>query len=84
IGLNADVFKEENFNWNTGLLFFKNTSEVTKLEVDPFNLGGFGTGLGTFRIEEGKSVTQIVGNNANGDLVVLGNSEPDFQVTWSN
>ncbi len=84
INLNADVFKNENFEWNTGALFFKNTSEITRLDVDPFNLGGFGAGLGTFRIEEGKSVTQIVGNNASGDLVVLGNSEPDFQITFTN
>lgn len=84
IGLNADIFENDNFSWNTGAIFFTNTSEVTKLEVDPFNLGGFGTGLGTFRIEEGKSATQIVGTNVNGDLVVLGNAEPDFQVTFTN
>ncbi len=84
IGLNADVFQNDNFEWNTGVLFFTNTSEVTRLDVDPFNLGGFGTGLGTFRIEEGKSVTQIVGNDINGNLVVLGDAEPDFQMTFTN
>ncbi len=84
IGVNASVFENDNFNWSTGVLFFTNTSEVTRLDVDPFNLGGFGTGLGTFRIEEGKSVTQIVGNDINGNLVVLGNAEPDFQMTFTN
>ncbi|WP_378185789.1 SusC/RagA family TonB-linked outer membrane protein [Aquimarina sp. W85] len=84
VALNANVVQKEKFSWDTNLIFFTNESEITKLEVDPFNLGGFGAGLGTFRIEEGKSATQIVGNNENGDLVVLGDSAPDFQVTWSN
>ncbi|WP_299223092.1 SusC/RagA family TonB-linked outer membrane protein [uncultured Aquimarina sp.] len=84
IALNANVLQNEDFDWSTNLLFFTNTSEITKLEVAPFNLGGFGTGLGTFRIEEGRSATQIVGNNADGDLVVLGDAEPDFQMTWTN
>lgn len=84
VALNADVFQNDNFQWNTGVLFFTNTSEVTRLDVDPFDLGAFGAGLGTFRIEEGKSVTQIVGNNADGDLVVLGDAEPDFQMTFTN
>ncbi|KAA1245136.1 SusC/RagA family TonB-linked outer membrane protein [Aquimarina sp. RZ0] len=84
IAINANIIQNDNFDWNTNVLFFTNTSEITKLEVAPFNLGGFGAGLGTFRIEEGKSATQIVGTNADGDLVVLGNSEPDFQITWSN
>ncbi|TPN86179.1 SusC/RagA family TonB-linked outer membrane protein [Aquimarina algicola] len=84
VTLNANVFQGEDFEWNTGVLFFKNKSEVTQLDVAPFNLGSFGTGLGTFRIEEGKSVTQIVGNNADGDLVVLGDAEPDFQMTFTN
>ncbi|WP_459212711.1 SusC/RagA family TonB-linked outer membrane protein [Aquimarina rhabdastrellae] len=84
VSLNADVFKGEDFEWNSGILFFKNKSEITELDVPAFNLGGFGAGLGTFRIEEGKSATQIVGNNADGDLVVLGDAEPDFQVTFTN
>ncbi len=83
LNLNADVFKGD-FNWNTGVIFFKNESEVTRLDVEPFNLGGFGTGLGTFRIEEGKSATQIVGKNEDGDIIVLGDAEPDFQMTFNN
>jgi outer membrane receptor protein involved in Fe transport len=84
IGVNATVLERDDFDWNTGLLFFTNTSEITRLDVDPFNLGGFGQGLGTFRIEEGSSATQIVGTNADGVLSVLGDAEPDFQMTWSN
>ncbi|WP_281987671.1 SusC/RagA family TonB-linked outer membrane protein [Aquimarina aggregata] len=84
IALNATIVEKEDFNWSSNLIFFTNESEITKLDVAPFNLGGFGAGLGTFRIEEGKSATQIVGNDANGNLVELGDSAPDFQMTWSN
>ncbi|WP_109301605.1 SusC/RagA family TonB-linked outer membrane protein [Aquimarina sp. AU474] len=84
ISLNANVIEKDNFNWSTNLIFFTNDSEITQLDVAAFNLGGFGAGLGTFRIEEGKSATQIVGNDANGNLVVLGDAAPDFQMTWSN
>jgi TonB-dependent starch-binding outer membrane protein SusC len=63
---------------------------VTKLDIPTFNIGGFGNSIGTFRIEEGKSATQIVGiDDTNGDgtsdgVFVLGNSEPDFQMGFLN
>lgn len=82
--LDADVIKGNDFSWNANLIFFRNRSEVTQLNVEPFNLGGFGTGLGTFRIEEGMSVTQIAGNDGNGNVVKLGDAEPDFQMTLTN
>jgi TonB-linked SusC/RagA family outer membrane protein len=65
-----------------------NRSTVTELPDHlPFDItvAGFGTGLGAFRIEEGKSATQIVSTiNGNGDVAVAGNGEPDFRVGWSN
>ncbi len=82
--LNASIIEEEDLRWSADLIFFTNNSEITRLDVDPFNLGGFGAGLGTFRIEEGKSATQIVGTNADGVLTVLGDAEPDFQMTLGN
>ena len=84
VALNANLVEKQNFTWNSDLIFFTNNSEITRLDVDPFNLGGFGAGLGTFRIEEGKSATQIVGNNVDGELTVLGDAEPDFQMTLNN
>jgi outer membrane receptor protein involved in Fe transport len=47
--------------WNARLNFYKTSSEITQLDVDPFNIGGFATFLGTFRIEEGLSPTTIIG-----------------------
>ncbi|OUR94724.1 SusC/RagA family TonB-linked outer membrane protein [Flavobacteriales bacterium 34_180_T64] len=84
IGLNANVFDTEDFSWDTSISWFRNKSEITELTVNSFDTQGFGTGLGTFRIEEGKSATQIVGNDSNGDVVVLGDAEPDFQMSFIN
>ncbi|GAA3645529.1 SusC/RagA family TonB-linked outer membrane protein [Flavivirga jejuensis] len=84
IALNGKVFEEENFSWDTGIIFFKNESEITRLDVNPFNTQGFRTSLGTFRIVEGESATAIFGNDANGMPVVMGDSEPDFQMSFNN
>ena len=84
IALNASIVQNDDFDWNAGLNWWKNKSEMVRMDVPAYNTGGFGTSLGTFRIEEGKSVTQIVGNNVDGDLVQLGNAEPDFQMSLSN
>lgn len=87
IGLTAVLYRSEDFNWDFNVNFFKNKSEITQLDVPAFNVGGFGATLGTFRIEEGKSATQIVGigpdPGPNG-LQVFGNSEPDFQMGFNN
>ena len=85
VGINLNAFDSENFKWDSGISWYKNESEMTKLNVPAFNTGGFGTSLGTFRIEEGKSVTQIVGTTeAGGPIVVLGDAEPDFQASFTN
>src|SRR5690606_18888154 len=55
--------------------------------IDRFDItnAGFGTGLGAFRIEEGKSATQIVATiDDMGTVAAVGNGEPDFRVGWSN
>ncbi|MGB5419001.1 SusC/RagA family TonB-linked outer membrane protein [Algibacter sp.] len=85
IGINVNAFDSNDFTWNSGVTWYKNTSEMTKLNVPTFNLGGFGNSLGQFQIEEGKSVTQIVGTTGPGTPVtVLGDAEPDFQMSFTN
>jgi len=78
--------------WTTrGTLTF-NRSLITDLpsNIPTFDItaAGFGTGLGAYRIEKGKSATQIVATvadpNAVGGVAVVGNGEPDFRVGWSN
>jgi len=79
--------------------YYKTRSEITRLDVDPYNMGGFATFLGTYRIEEGWSPTSIVGSEQDsigisisdeGDTTVLyryvklGDETPDFQVSFNN
>ncbi len=76
-----------NVNWLFRTTFAMTRSKVTQLDVPAFvpSNAGFGTGLGTFRIEEGKSVTQLVGNTGNGGPVgALGEANPDFRMGFTN
>ena len=70
------------------MTFSRNVSVITKLPVPAFETGGFGANLGAFRIEEGKSATQIVGHtllsNGSQPTVQLGDAAPDFQMSFSN
>jgi len=85
IGVNVNAFDSDDFSWNSNISWYTNESEMTRLDVPTFNLGGFGNSLGQFQIEEGKSVTQIVGTTGPGTPVsVLGDAEPDFQMSFVN
>jgi TonB-linked SusC/RagA family outer membrane protein len=91
----ATPIQSPDATWIARVLFARNVSEITKLPVPAFETGGFGTSLGAFRIEEGKSATQIVGlrnlgipNTAgDGDSIIvakLGDAAPDFQMAFSS
>ncbi|TXG37408.1 TonB-dependent receptor domain-containing protein [Seonamhaeicola maritimus] len=99
IGISANIIDSGELTWDTNFRWWKNKSEVTRLDVPSFTEGGFAASLGTFLIQEGKSVTQIVGTydataysaaeiaerDPEGDgFFVYGNAEPDFQLSWSN
>jgi TonB-linked SusC/RagA family outer membrane protein len=74
--------------WISRATFSRNVSVITKLPVPMFSTGGFGESLGAFRIEEGKSATQIIGRTLNSDgtksVVQLGDAAPDFQMAFAN
>ena len=87
LSLDATPVLTEDFEWNIGVNWFKNKSEITRLDVPAFNIGAFGATLGTFRIEEGQSVTQLVGigpNPGENGFQQWGDSEPDFQMAVNN
>jgi TonB-linked SusC/RagA family outer membrane protein len=91
ISLVVAPFSGDDFNWTSRVNFFKTTSEVTELNVPPFNLGGFATFLGTYRIETGWSPTSIVGAEMEpipGTNQMrhkkLGDETPDFQMSFAN
>ncbi|HET9623165.1 MAG TPA: carboxypeptidase regulatory-like domain-containing protein [Kofleriaceae bacterium] len=76
-------------DWSSRATLTFNRSEVTSLPdgIKPFfvNTAGFGAGFGAFRIEPGKSVTQIVATiDDKGTLAQVGDGEPDFRIGWTN
>ncbi|MFQ5648928.1 MAG: SusC/RagA family TonB-linked outer membrane protein [bacterium] len=88
ISLGLTPIRGRNLNWTTRFNFFTTESEITELNVDPFNLGGFATFLGTMRIEKGLAPTTIVGSESfdeNGKVIKpLGDQNPDFNLSWNN
>jgi TonB-linked SusC/RagA family outer membrane protein len=66
-------------NWVLRSTFYLNRSLVETLPVPAFNTGGFGTSLGAYRIEVGKSATQIVGTEG-----VVGDANPNFQMSFAS
>jgi hypothetical protein len=92
VGLTLLPLADGPVEWVSRTSFWTNRSEVTELEVEPFNAagGGFASSLGVVRIEEGQSPTQIVGTaDIDGDGETdgefkLGDVAPDFQMGFSN
>lgn len=85
LSLNVDVLQGEKFSWNTGINYWKNESEITRLDVPAFAQpgAGFGLGLGTYYIEEGMPATQLAGT-VDGEVTQIGNAEPEFQMSFNN
>ena len=94
LGVNLSIINKKDLSWNARLGFWTNTAEVTKLSVPAFTTGGFADFLGNYLVKEGFSPTTLIGVGPNptialneGDAVSLqqwGDSEADFQMTWSN
>lgn len=94
LGLGIVPIRTRNLTWDNRFNFWLNRSKIDKLNVPAFDEGGFAPFLGVFRIEEGKSPTQIIGSistkedTLKGDgkidgLYAWGNSEPDFNLSWA-
>ena len=72
------------FTWDSLITFAHNQSIVTDLPVPAFVTAGFSVPLGAFRIEEGQSASQIVGNTGNGTTGQIGDGAPDFRMGFLN
>ena len=85
VGLSLIPVDLPSFRWISRTSFWANDAEITELNVPAFQAtgGGFGATLGSIRIEEGKSPTQIVGVD-DGEVVALGDAAPDFQMSFFN
>jgi TonB-linked SusC/RagA family outer membrane protein len=92
LGLSLIPVDTDDFQWVSRTSFWTYNAEVTRLDVPAFQVlgGGFGNTLGSIRIEEGQSPTQIVGiDDTDGDgtsdgVFQLGDASPDFQMSFNN
>ena len=92
LAINATIVNSPSVRWNFRPAWWRNRSVMTQLDVPTFQVGSFASALGIFQIEEGQPVTQIVGPTvddsgnqlAGGADQVLGNAEPDFQMSLYN
>jgi len=90
VALDVTPFSSSVLHWQSRVTFAKNVSKITSLPVPAFVTGGFGTSLGAFRIEQGASATQFVGNdglNPDGSCCVvrqIGDAEPSFRMSFIN
>jgi hypothetical protein len=79
VALELYPIQRTDLTWLFRTTYFQNRSKITRLPIPTFQTGGFGTSLGAFQIEEGKSATQIVGTEG-----VVGDAAPDFQMSFSS
>jgi TonB-linked SusC/RagA family outer membrane protein len=79
VGLGVSPVRTPEVNWILRSTFDLNRSKVDSLPVPAFNTGGFGLSLGAYRIEQGKSATQIVGLDG-----VDGDANPKFRMSLSS
>lgn len=86
ISVGGTPVSRENFTWSSKLLFWKNTTKLTHLNIPSYLSGAFGTPYGTYLYKEGYSPTTIVGapEVSPGVYTIWGNSQPDFESSLSN
>lgn len=85
IGLSVIPVQNQNFTWNAGVLWWTNETEITELII-PAQTNTFfaSSAFGASRIEEGVSPTGIFGFLPTGERVIVGDLQPDFQMSFSN
>tara|TARA_R110002096_G_scaffold97694_9_gene217707 strand:+ start:5319 stop:8297 length:2979 start_codon:yes stop_codon:yes gene_type:complete len=84
LGLTVIPVQSTNLNWTSSLLWWKNESNITELNVPASISGAFSTSFGFAKIEEGVSPTTIFGFDGDGNEVIFGNYQPDFQMSLAN
>jgi TonB-linked SusC/RagA family outer membrane protein len=61
VSIGAEVVKNDKITWFVQPIFWFNRSEITRLDIPERLTGGFGATFGQWRIKNGLSPTQIVG-----------------------
>lgn len=88
VTLNTYPVRTPNFDWMSRFTFWRNVSEITRLDIPAYTTGSFGAGLGAYAITKGESPTTIVGTPADPEgpagFTRYGDSQPDFQMAFFN
>lgn len=94
LGLSATIIQKKNFRWSSRLLWWKNEVTTKRLGIPAYTTGAFGTGLGTFAIQQGINPLTIVGSPAAASapagrgtavgFTIWGTNQPDFTTSWFN
>lgn len=88
LALNATPVNTGQISWLTRVAWWRNRSEITRLDIPTYTTGGFGPALGSYLIAEGYSPTTIIGNPASpttpGGFSVIGDRQADFDMTFYN
>jgi hypothetical protein len=76
--LSGDVLKNDKISWNIQPIFWFNRSKITRLDIPERLTGGFGATFGQWRVKEGYSPTQIVGQPR-----TLPTTDPNYARSWT-
>jgi len=91
VTLGYEPIQSPTTTWVVRANFYADRTKVTSLPVPAFDVGGFGTGLGAFRVQQGQSASQIVGTVPESSATFvgttvkqIGDANPDFQMSFSS
>lgn len=76
--LGADVIRSKAITWFVQPIFWFNRSEITRLDIPERLTGGFGATFGQWRVKQGYSPTQIVGQPR-----TLPTTDPNYASSWT-
>jgi len=86
VTLSGRVIQKRNINWNTTFNWWRNRSEITRLDIPEKATANTGFGAyGTQRLRLGHSPSQWYGTpNVNGIPTAYEDAQPKWQLSWSN
>lgn len=85
VALTLIPVQSRDFSWNSRVLWWKNSTELTELAIPAQTNTFYASAVfGATRIEKGVSPTGIYGYLADGSRDIIGDLQPDFQMSFAN
>ncbi|HKT08046.1 MAG TPA: SusC/RagA family TonB-linked outer membrane protein [Gemmatimonadaceae bacterium] len=85
VSISGFPLQMKDFTWNARVTFSRNEGTVTNLPVPAFEApNAFAAIFGEGFIQEGRSPSQLVGLDANGNLIQMGDALPKYIMTFSS